>query len=113
MWFLFFFFYVFNGLILISLIFWVSKNVCKLFHGWWFRGGAIQFFGTKRHHDKWLSTTENYLIKGCFAMTELGHGSNVCIIASYYLVDNFQTSNENRYPEGLRYLDSLFSGSRH
>ncbi|PIN08980.1 Pristanoyl-CoA/acyl-CoA oxidase [Handroanthus impetiginosus] len=40
-------------------------------------GGAIQFFGTKRHHDKWLSATENYLIKGCFAMTELGHGSNV------------------------------------
>ncbi|NP_001280826.1 acyl-coenzyme A oxidase 3, peroxisomal-like [Malus domestica] len=40
-------------------------------------GGAIQFFGTKRHHDKWLSDTENYTIKGCFAMSELGHGSNV------------------------------------
>jgi len=41
------------------------------------RGGAIQFFGTKRHHDKWLKVTEDYKIKGCFAMTELGHGSNV------------------------------------
>ncbi|KAG6404904.1 hypothetical protein SASPL_132481 [Salvia splendens] len=40
-------------------------------------GGAIQFFGTKRHHDKWLRATETYLMKGCFAMTELGHGSNV------------------------------------
>ncbi|OVA14470.1 Acyl-CoA oxidase [Macleaya cordata] len=40
-------------------------------------GGAIQFFGTKRHHDKWLKDTENYVVKGCFAMTELGHGSNV------------------------------------
>ncbi|KAL6145071.1 hypothetical protein ACLB2K_055759 [Fragaria x ananassa] len=40
-------------------------------------GGAILFFGTKRHHDKWLRDTENYAIKGCFAMTELGHGSNV------------------------------------
>ncbi|KAK6134356.1 hypothetical protein DH2020_031897 [Rehmannia glutinosa] len=40
-------------------------------------GGAVQFFGTKRHHDKWLNATENYMVKGCFAMTELGHGSNV------------------------------------
>ncbi|KAJ4976191.1 hypothetical protein NE237_001297 [Protea cynaroides] len=40
-------------------------------------GGAIQFFGTKRHHEKWLKDTEGYLVTGCFAMTELGHGSNV------------------------------------
>ncbi|WOL12440.1 acyl-coenzyme A oxidase 3, peroxisomal [Canna indica] len=40
-------------------------------------GGAIQFLGTKRHHDKWLKATETYQVKGCFAMTELGHGSNV------------------------------------
>jgi alkylation response protein AidB-like acyl-CoA dehydrogenase len=41
------------------------------------RGSAVKFLGTKRHHDKWLLDTENYVIKGCFAMTELGHGSNV------------------------------------
>ncbi|KAF0903612.1 hypothetical protein E2562_028173 [Oryza meyeriana var. granulata] len=40
-------------------------------------GSTIKFLGTKRHHDKWLSDTENYVIKGCFSMTELGHGSNV------------------------------------
>uniref|UniRef100_A0A2K1WRX5 Acyl-coenzyme A oxidase n=1 Tax=Populus trichocarpa TaxID=3694 RepID=A0A2K1WRX5_POPTR len=40
-------------------------------------GGAIQFMGTKRHHDKWLRDTETFGLKGCFSMTELGHGSNV------------------------------------
>ncbi|XP_063946896.1 acyl-coenzyme A oxidase 3, peroxisomal isoform X2 [Daucus carota subsp. sativus] len=40
-------------------------------------GGAILNLGTKRHHDKWLRDTETYKVSGCFAMTELGHGSNV------------------------------------
>ena len=40
-------------------------------------GGAIQFFATKHHHDKWLKDTENFSIKCRFAMAELGYGSNV------------------------------------
>ncbi|CAD5177408.1 unnamed protein product [Musa acuminata subsp. malaccensis] len=40
-------------------------------------GGAVQIFGTKHHHDKWLKAAENYQVQGCFVMTELGHGSNV------------------------------------
>ncbi|KAJ4841378.1 hypothetical protein Tsubulata_033361 [Turnera subulata] len=40
-------------------------------------GGAIRYLGTKHHHDKWLGATESYAINGCFAMTELGHGTNV------------------------------------
>ncbi|GJZ76132.1 acyl-coenzyme A oxidase 3, peroxisomal-like protein, partial [Tanacetum coccineum] len=39
-------------------------------------GGAISYMGTKLHHDKWLKPTETYEVKGCFAMSELGHGSN-------------------------------------
>jgi acyl-CoA oxidase len=41
------------------------------------KGGAIQFFGTKKHHDEWLQKFENSIIRDYFAMTELGHGSNV------------------------------------
>jgi acyl-CoA oxidase len=48
-------------------------------------GGAIQFFGTKRHHDKWLQQTEDYIVRGCFAMTELGHGSNVSASMQYLI----------------------------
>ncbi|KAM0016933.1 putative acyl-CoA oxidase [Helianthus debilis subsp. tardiflorus] len=52
----------------------LSIKVAVHFFLW---GGAIRFMGTKRHHDKWFKPTETYQVKGCFAMTELGHGSNV------------------------------------
>lgn len=52
----------------------LSVKIGVHFHLW---GGAIQFLGTSRHHKKWLKLTEDYVVKGCFAMTELGHGSNV------------------------------------
>lgn len=49
------------------------------------RGGSISFLGTKRHHDKWLQVTEDLKIQGCFAMTELGHGSNVSNSSAFVL----------------------------
>ncbi|MEA2293918.1 MAG: acyl-CoA oxidase [Solirubrobacteraceae bacterium] len=40
-------------------------------------GGAVLHLGTKRHHDAYLADTARLDLPGCFAMTEMGHGSNV------------------------------------
>lgn len=40
-------------------------------------GGSILNLGTSRHHEKYLKDVGSLNLPGCFAMTELGHGSNV------------------------------------
>ncbi|MEM7533572.1 MAG: acyl-CoA dehydrogenase [Chloroflexota bacterium] len=40
-------------------------------------GGSIQNLGTDYHHQKYLCDIGSLALPGCFAMTELGHGSNV------------------------------------
>jgi acyl-CoA oxidase len=39
--------------------------------------GSIQQLGTEYHHRKYLPDAGSALLMGCFAMTEIGHGSNV------------------------------------
>lgn len=40
-------------------------------------GGSVLQLGTEKHHRKYLAQIGNLSLPGCFAMTELGHGSNV------------------------------------
>jgi acyl-CoA oxidase len=39
--------------------------------------GSIQRLGTESHHHKYLIDAASCQLMGCFAMTEIGHGSNV------------------------------------
>lgn len=39
--------------------------------------GSIQRLGTEYHHQKYLPDAASTTLMGCFAMTEIGHGSNV------------------------------------
>jgi acyl-CoA oxidase len=39
--------------------------------------GSIQRLGTGYHHEKYLPDAASTILMGCFAMTEIGHGSNV------------------------------------
>ena len=38
---------------------------------------VIQSQGSDEQHEEWLERTQNHAIIGCYAQTELGHGSNV------------------------------------
>lgn len=44
---------------------------------WGLFGGAIENLGTERHHEAYVKRVINLELRGCFAMTETGHGSDV------------------------------------
>ena len=49
---------------------------------WGLFGSAILQLGTEEHHDKWLPGVMDMSIPGAFAMTEIGHGSDVAAAAT-------------------------------
>ncbi|MGR4010429.1 acyl-CoA dehydrogenase [Leucobacter sp. 1207-22] len=49
---------------------------------WGLFGSAILHLGTRPHHEKWLPDVINLKIPGAFAMTEIGHGSDVASIGT-------------------------------
>jgi len=54
-------------------------------------GGSVVSLGTKIHHDNYLKQIGTMELPGCFAMTEMYHGSNVKALqttATYQQIDN-------------------------
>src|SRR5690606_23359425 len=49
---------------------------------WGLFGSAVLQLGTEAHHDKWLPGIMDLSIPGAFAMTEIGHGSDVAAAAT-------------------------------
>ncbi|GAA3751346.1 acyl-CoA dehydrogenase [Microbacterium kribbense] len=49
---------------------------------WGLFGSAIEQLGTKKHHDRWLDDVRTMKVVGAFAMTEMGHGSDVAAIGT-------------------------------
>jgi acyl-CoA oxidase len=44
---------------------------------WGLFGGAVENLGTERHHETYVKQIISLELRGCFAMTETGHGSDV------------------------------------
>lgn len=49
---------------------------------WGLFGSAILQLGTQEHHEKWLPGVMDLSIPGAFAMTEIGHGSDVAAVGT-------------------------------
>lgn len=49
---------------------------------WGLFAGAILHLGTEEHHKAWLPGAMSLDTPGAFAMTEIGHGSDVAAVAT-------------------------------
>jgi acyl-CoA oxidase len=50
-------------------------------------GGALMQLGTDRHHEEFLRPALDFSLPGCFAMSEVGHGSDVAGVRTTALHD--------------------------
>jgi len=69
--------------------------------------GSIQRLGTEYHHRKYLPDATSTALMGCFAMTEIGHGSNVQGLettAVYQSEHDFFVLHSPTYSAGKNYI---------
>jgi len=77
--------------------------------------GSIQRLGTEYHHRKYLPDAASATLMGCFAMTEIGHGSNVQgleTIAVYHRESDCFVLHSPRYSAGKNYIGNAAEDGR-
>lgn len=76
-------------------------------------GGSVLWLGTKKHHDKYLADIGTLKLPGCFAMTEMGHGSNVRELETTATYDHNSKSIIVNTPTPTAAKDYIGNAARH
>ncbi|QBR92578.1 acyl-CoA dehydrogenase [Nocardioides euryhalodurans] len=76
-------------------------------------GGAILQLGTQRHHDQYLADLISGRVMGCFAMTEVGHGSNVQALGTVATYDPDREEFVLTTPDPSARKDWIGNAARH
>jgi acyl-CoA oxidase len=79
---------------------------------WGLFGGAVQYLGTQKHHERYLLPIITLELPGCFAMTETGHGSDVQAIRTTATYDPLMQTFDLHTPEQSAQKDYIGGAAR-
>ena len=80
---------------------------------WGLFGAAILHLGTREHHERWLPDVISLALPGAFAMTEIGHGSDVASIGTTATYDPDAEEFEIHTPFRGAWKDYLGNAALH
>ncbi|TDL42384.1 acyl-CoA dehydrogenase [Kocuria rosea] len=80
---------------------------------WGLFGSAVLNLGTEEHHRRWLADIRDLKIPGVFAMTEIGHGSDVASIGTTATYDPATEEFEIHTPFAAAWKDYLGNAAVH
>ena len=75
-------------------------------------GGSVFFLGTERHHQL-LPEIASLALPGCFAMSEIGHGSNVAELETVARYDHATRELEVHTPAESARKDWIGNAAKH
>ncbi|MBP1327175.1 acyl-CoA oxidase [Leucobacter exalbidus] len=80
---------------------------------WGLFGAAILHLGTRAHHEAWLPDVISLKLPGAFAMTEIGHGSDVASIGTTATYDEATEEFEIHTPFAGAWKEFLGNAALH